>query len=242
MTLVSLQNASIEFPGPRVSIRERLSANKNTQSGSQNFEPIRALDNVTLEIKRGERVGILGDNGAGKTTLLRAIAGIYHPTSGEIKTASSAGILIDLGAGLQNSATGLDNIYIKGRLAGHSKRDLLAKRDSIIEFSELDDAIYRPVSTYSSGMRMRLAFSIATAFDYELLILDEWLSVGDAKFKNKAQSRLNELVEKSEALVLASHSVELLERTCDRGILLAKGRVEFCGSMVEVKAKYEGNL
>jgi ABC-type polysaccharide/polyol phosphate transport system ATPase subunit len=238
MTLVSLQNASLEFQGPRVSLRERLAAKKNPEGAPKTFAPVKALDNITLEINRGERLGILGDNGAGKTTLLRVIAGIYHPTSGTVQTTSSAGILIDLGAGLQNAATGLDNIFIKGRLTGHSKQDLLAKQDSIIEFSELGDAIYRPVSTYSSGMRMRLAFSIATAFDYELLILDEWLSVGDAKFKGKAQARLNELVEKSEALVLASHSIELLDQTCDRGILLAQGRLEFAGSMAEVKAKY----
>ena len=237
MSLVSLQDVSLEFSGPRVSLRERM-ASKNSTGPQTAHGPVKALSNISLEINRGERWGVLGDNGAGKTTLLRVIAGIYHPTSGVAKTTSSVGILIDLGAGLQANATGLDNIMIKGRLTGHTKQDLLDKRDSIVEFSELGDAIYRPVATYSSGMRMRLAFSIATAFDYELLILDEWLSVGDSKFQGKAQERLQQLLERSEALVLASHSISLLEKNCDRGILLKNGHLDFVGTMKDVQSRY----
>ena len=186
---------------------------------------VRALEEVSLDLADGDRLGISGPNGAGKTTLLRVIAGGYPPTRGRRHVEGRIASLIEPGAGIEPEATGWENITIRGLLMGMSRRDLRAARRAIGEFSGLGDFLALPVRTYSTGMTMRLAFSIATHFPAEILVLDEWLSVGDAEFSPQAEARMRELVDRTGIMVIASHSATLLDRECDRRIELAHGAV-----------------
>ncbi|MGA1709342.1 MAG: ABC transporter ATP-binding protein [Phycisphaerales bacterium] len=186
---------------------------------------VRALEEVSLDLADGDRLGISGPNGAGKTTLLRVIAGGYPPTRGRRRVEGRIASLIEPGAGIEPEATGWENITIRGLLMGVSRREIGAARPAIGEFSGLGDFLALPVRTYSTGMAMRLAFAIATHFPAEILVLDEWLSVGDAEFRPQAEARMRELVDRTGIMVIASHSAALLDRECDRRIELAHGSV-----------------
>jgi lipopolysaccharide transport system ATP-binding protein len=186
---------------------------------------VRALREITLAAREGDRLGLAGPNGAGKTTLLRTIAGAYPPTRGRRRVEGAIASLIDPASGIEPEATGWENIGIRGLLMGIGRRTLAKARSEIAEFSGLGDYLSLPVRTYSTGMAMRLAFSIVTHFPAEILLLDEWLSVGDAEFRLRAESRMRSLVDRSGILVLASHSAELLARECNRRIELADGRI-----------------
>jgi lipopolysaccharide transport system ATP-binding protein len=186
---------------------------------------VRALREITLAAREGDRLGLAGPNGAGKTTLLRTIAGAYPPTRGRRRVEGAIASLIDPASGIEPEATGWENIGIRGLLMGIGRRTLAKARSEIAEFSGLGDYLSLPVRTYSTGMAMRLAFSIVTHFPAEILLLDEWLSVGDAEFRLRAESRMRSLVDRSGILVLASHSAELLARECNRRIELAEGRI-----------------
>jgi len=184
-----------------------------------------ALKNINLIINAGERVGIYGHNGAGKTSLLRAIAGGYHPQSGLLKIIGNVSSMIDIGLGLDFEASGYQNIKLKLGLINAKLRNNESLISQIIEFSGLKDSIHFPIRTYSSGMVMRLAFSITTQVEADILVLDEWLSVGDSSFSQKAEARMHEMVEKSSILVIASHSQDLLRKICTRVITLDQGRI-----------------
>lgn len=186
---------------------------------------VRALREITLAAREGDRLGLAGPNGAGKTTLLRTIAGAYPPTRGRRRVEGAIASLIDPASGIEPEATGWENIGIRGLLMGIGRRTLAKARSEIAEFSGLGDYLSLPVRTYSTGMAMRLAFSIVTHFPAEILLLDEWLSVGDAEFRLRAESRMRSLVDRSGILVLASHSAELLARECNRRVELADGRI-----------------
>jgi lipopolysaccharide transport system ATP-binding protein len=185
---------------------------------------VRALEEISLDLVDGDRLGISGPNGAGKTTLLRVIAGGYPPTRGRRSVVGIAS-LIEPGAGIEPEATGWENITIRGLLMGIRRSEIRAARREIGEFSGLGDFLALPVRTYSTGMAMRLAFAIATHFPAEILVLDEWLSVGDAEFRPQAEARMRELVDRTGIMVIASHSASLLDRECDRRIELAHGAV-----------------
>lgn len=187
---------------------------------------IRSLEDVTFEIHEGERVGIVGHNGAGKSTLLRALSNVYVPTAGRAEIVGEIGSLVDIGLGIDGEATGRENIYIRGALLGLKRREIEKRFDEIVEFSELGEFINMPVRTYSSGMHLRLAFAVATIIRPEILLMDEWLSVGDAAFNEKAEQRLSDLVKSSRILVIASHSRELIERTCNRAMWFEHGRLK----------------
>ena len=176
---------------------------------------IRALENLTFKFEDGERVALLGHNGAGKTTLLRVLSGVYAPTLGSAVAQGQLGSLIDISLGIDPEASGLDNIYIRGRLLGMSAAEIKAKTPEIVEYSELGDFIEMPVRTYSTGMHMRLAFTISTTLRPEILLMDEWLSVGDEGFKHKAEARMNDVVQSTNILVVATHSRELALKTCN---------------------------
>lgn len=201
---------------------------------------IRSLEDVSFEIHEGERVGLVGHNGAGKSTLLRALSNVYAPTAGRAEIVGDIGSLVDIGLGIDGEATGRENIYIRGALLGLERIDIEERFDEIVEFSELGEFINMPVRTYSSGMHLRLAFAVATIIRPEILLMDEWLSVGDAAFNEKAEQRLNDLVQASRILVIASHSRELIERTCNRVLWFEHGRLKLDGPPDLVCQQYWG--
>ena len=200
---------------------------------------IRAIDDVSFSLHEGDRLAILGKNGSGKTTLLQVLAGIIAPDTGKMKVCGRITSLININLGTLPEATGHRNITLRGLAAGYKHKEIDRKRKEIAEFSELGQFLDMPLETYSAGMRMRLVFSIATAFDPEVLILDEWLSAGDAAFKDKATRRMNAFVEKAGILILASHSRKLILDNCDTGLWVDEGRVRAFGPVLEIVNAYE---
>ena len=190
---------------------------------------VKALTGLNFKIETGERVGLLGHNGAGKSTLLRVLSGVYSPQIGRAQVFGKVSSLIDLSLGINPEASGRENIFIRGALLGMKRADIAKHFDAIVEFSELGDFIEMPVRTYSSGMHLRLAFAVSTVIQPEILLMDEWLSVGDESFQNKAEQRLGSLVESSKILVIASHSRELIENLCTRVIWLEHGQIKADG-------------
>ncbi len=201
---------------------------------------VRSLDHLNLEIKSHERVGLIGHNGAGKSTLLRVLSSVYEPTEGFAKINGSIGSLIDISLGIDLEATGLENIYLRSALLGISKKKVDKELNSIVEFTELGDFINMPVRTYSTGMHMRLAFAVSTMISPDILLMDEWLSVGDQSFQEKAENRLNRLIERTNILVIATHSRRLIERCCTRVLWLEHGRLKMDGSPEQVCPLYFG--
>jgi lipopolysaccharide transport system ATP-binding protein len=186
---------------------------------------VHALRDISLELREGDRLGITGHNGSGKSTLLRVIAGVYPPTRGRIERTGSVSSLIDPMLGIEMDATGYENIRLRGLIAGMRLAAIKSITPQIADFSGLGDYLSIPVRTYSTGMLMRLAFSIATAVHTDILIMDEWMSVGDADFKAQAEERLREVIDNTGILVLASHQADLIERECNRGIVLSHGAI-----------------
>lgn len=199
---------------------------------------IRSLHNVSFNLKPGDRVGLVGHNGAGKSTLLRTLGRVYEPTAGKVEIHGEVGSLVDISLGINKEATGRENIFIRGALLGLSRSQIEQNFEEIVAFSELGDFIDMPVRTYSSGMHLRLAFSVATIIRPEILLMDEWLSVGDAAFNSKAKKRMNELVESSEILVIASHSRKLIEDVCNRAFWFEHGNLKLDGDPKEVCQAY----
>ena len=199
---------------------------------------IRSLEDVSFEIHEGERVGLIGHNGAGKSTLLRVLSNVYAPTAGRAEIVGEIGSLVDIGLGIDGEATGRENIFIRGALLGLKRKEIEERFDEIVEFSELGEFINMPVRTYSSGMHLRLAFAVATIIRPEILLMDEWLSVGDAAFNEKAEKRLNDLVRSSRILVIASHSRDLIEKTCNRAMWFEHGRLKMDDSPSKVCSAY----
>ena len=194
-------------------------------SASKNVTVVQALKDVSLEIQQGDRVGLLGHNGAGKTSLLRLLAGIYEPTSGQIRVKGRVSSFINLGLGMDLEATGTENILLCGLMFGLDFDEIRRLTPSIGEFSGLGDFLDMPVRTYSSGMSMRLVFSIVTSVHAEILLMDEWLSVGDADFVEHAEQRLRNLVDSASILVLASHNEDKVESICNVIVRLEHGEV-----------------
>lgn len=184
---------------------------------------VRALNDLNFDICEGERVGLTGHNGSGKTTLLRVLSGIYAPVHGRLSIQGRTASLLDVSTGIDPDASGFENIYLRGITDGLKPAHIRSKIDEIADFTGLGDYLNLPVRTYSSGMQLRLAFAISTSVDAEILIMDEWLSVGDAEFSAKAAARLDSLVSKASILVLASHSPALIARVCNRKIHLEHG-------------------
>lgn len=198
---------------------------------------LRALDRVELSIQAGERVGVLGKNGSGKTTLLRALRGVYPPSRGVLEVRGTVQSFFNISFGMNEDATGYENILIRGVLMGASPRQMKALTPDIAAFSELGEFLKAPVRQYSTGMRMRLAFSVATALPADILLMDEWLSVGDIDFREKVAERLNDVVKASKILVIASHNKRILEATCNRMITLSEGRIVEDRKVTEVYEK-----
>lgn len=198
-----------------------------------------ALKDVSLTIKKGDRVGILGFNGAGKSTLLKVIAGVFKPTEGTVEKHGKIAPLLELGAGFEKQYTGKENIYLYGAMLGYSKQFIDEKYDEIVEFSELGEFIDVPVQNYSSGMKSRLGFSIATVVSPKILILDEVLSVGDAKFRKKSEKKVMSMFDSGVTVLFVSHSLEQVKRICDKAMILDHGRLVAFGGIDEIAPKYE---
>ena len=231
-----------------VSMRFRMDKNKTTSLkewvvthllGKQQYEEFSALRDVSFEVKRGEIVGIIGRNGAGKSTLLKVISGIFKPTSGKVVTAGRVAPMLELGSGFDMELSGHDNIFLNGAILGFSEEFLKSKYDEIVAFSELGEFIDMPLKTYSSGMLARLAFSVATMIEPEILIVDEILSVGDAAFQEKSRARMMELMSGGTTVLFVSHSMNQIREMCERVIWLEHGRVRAAGETQEVCDQYE---
>ena len=203
-----------------------------------NHVSVRALEDVNLVFERGDRVGLIGANGAGKTTLLRVLAGVYQPTRGQVWRQGRVASLFDISLGIDPDATGYENIVMRGMLLGLTPAEVRKRSDEIEAFTELGDYLAMPVYTYSTGMMLRLAFAVCTCIEPEILLMDEWIGVGDAAFVEKAERRLEEFVARAGILVLASHNPALLDRTCATGILLDSGKIRAFGPIEEVLRVY----
>ena len=210
--------------------------------GAANRLRVRALEDVSLALKHGDRVGLVGSNGAGKTTLLRVLAGAYEPTRGRVERRGRTASLLNVSLGIDAEATGYENIMTRGLFLGLRPEQVRARVDDIAAFTELGEYLAMPVHTYSAGMRLRLAFAVCTSFDPEILLMDEWLGIGDRAFVEKAKHRLEQFVERAGILVLASQNTSLLQRVCSTGVLLDKGRVTCSGSIVEVLRMYRDTV
>ena len=244
MANISLKQASVVLPIFNSSARSITNTLVSAATGGVltaqkgGHISIEALKNLDLEIVSGDRLGIIGHNGSGKSTLLRLLSGIYEPSSGEIERTGSISSLVDISLGINPESTGRENIFLRGKLMGLSRKEIDEKIDEIIEFSELGDYINLPVRIYSSGMLLRLAFAVSTSITADILIMDEWLSVGDGSFAERASKRLRELVDNSEILVVASHTRSLIEETCNKVVWLEHGIIKKVGSVGEILPEY----
>ena len=209
--------------------------------GKQQYEEFHALENVTFDVKRGEIFGVIGRNGAGKSTLLKVVSGIYKPTSGKAVSAGRIAPMLELGSGFDQELSGHDNIFLNGAILGFTEDFLKQKYDEIVAFSELGEFIHQPIKTYSSGMMMRLAFSVATIVEPEILIVDEILAVGDASFQQKSRARMLELMQGGTTVLFVSHAMSQIREMCDRVLWLDQGRVKMLGDTQTVCDAYEAN-
>lgn len=202
------------------------------------FTEFWALNDISFTVEKGDRVGVLGFNGAGKSTLLKVIAGVLKPTKGSVSVNGVIAPMLELGAGFDMNYSGKENIYLYGATMGYSRKFIEEKYDEIVEFSELGDFINVPVKNYSSGMRARLGFAIATAVEPEILILDEVLSVGDAKFRKKSEAKIRSMFDKGITVLFVSHSVDQVLNICNKAIILEKGKLIAQGDAKEICARY----
>ena len=214
-------------------LKERLVFWKNNKADERTV-----LENINLNIKKGDTVALIGVNGSGKSTLLKLMTKIIYPTKGSIITRGKLTSLLELGAGFHDDFTGRENIYFNASIFGLTRKEIESKIDDIIEFSELGDFIDNPVRTYSSGMYMRLAFSVAINVEAEILLIDEILAVGDQHFQDKCFAKLNELKESDKTIVIVSHSLDSIKKLCNRAVWINKGHIEKDGKTDEVIEEY----
>jgi len=243
MASLILDNVIVDFPiyGAQKSFRSALRAATGgliRREGADRRITVRALEHFSLTVKHGDRLGIIGHNGAGKSTLLRVCAGVYEPSEGRVHIEGKVSPLFNASPGLDPDDTGYENIITCGLFLGMTREEIAQKTPDIETFSELGDYLSLPVRTYSTGMLTRLGFAIATAINPEILILDEGLGAGDARFAEKAKERVDALVERASILILASHSDDLIKSLCNRVILLQSGRVITEGKVGEVIEAY----
>jgi ABC-2 type transport system ATP-binding protein/lipopolysaccharide transport system ATP-binding protein len=258
MLSIVAQNVHVEFPiydhtmrslkhtlglGPLAKGINRLATRKlnvggQIGAGEKGRVVIKALDGLTFEIHEGDRVGLLGHNGSGKTTLLRTLAGIYEPVSGLMRTNGRAFPLFDLQLGMDQDATGIENIWMRSKFLGLTTKQIQDALDDIAEFTELGEYLHMPIRTYSAGMMLRLAFAISTAIKPEILILDEMIGAGDAAFIARADARLKDFLAKAGILVIASHAMPILRQWCNKGMLLEHGKLIAYGPLEDVIARY----
>jgi ABC-type polysaccharide/polyol phosphate transport system ATPase subunit len=244
MAFLRLRDLWVEFPiyqGSSRSLKKSLlaKAHGNLARDARDRVNVVALSDLDLDIEHGDRLAVMGANGAGKSTLLKVLAGIYEPTRGRIYSSGRISALLTASVGLDPDATGRENIILRGMYMDVHPREMRGRVEEIAEFTELGYHLDLPVRTYSTGMVVRLCFAIATSVRPEILLLDEWLAAGDAGFLAKARKRMEEFVGRSSILVLASHSMPILEEWCNRAILLDCGRIIAVGDVNEIAAVYQ---
>lgn len=236
MAEIILKNVSLDYPvygsSPRKFSHKLLSlASAGMIKNNDKYNYIRGLDGISLELKAGDKLAIIGGNGAGKTTLLRTIAGIYAPSSGIRKVKGHITTLLSSGFGMDEESTGYQNIILGGIALGFTKKYMISRFADIEEFTELGNFLNMPIKTYSAGMKLRLAFAIATSSEPEILLIDEGIGAGDAEFYKKAKERVKQFLYKASILIIASHSDRLLKEFCNKGIYMAQGKVKYSGNL-----------
>lgn len=244
MEYISLNNVCVNFPvfdAKGRSLKSTLANVARLNQGAHGVVNVQALSDINLSLVDGDRVGIVGSNGAGKSTLLRVMAGIYKPSSGQVNAHGEVSALLDLNLGMDDDSTGYQNIRLRGMLLGMSMDQIREREQEIAEFTELGAYLNLPIRTYSSGMKVRLAFAISTAVEPDILLLDEVIGTGDASFIDKARERLKALHEKSRVVVLASHANAMLSKFCDKGLWLDGGRVMEFGPIDSVINAYKAS-
>jgi ABC-2 type transport system ATP-binding protein len=246
MVYIDVHNAWVEFPifdAKTRSLKKTVIGlgKAGGKIGTDHRVPvIEALRDITLNLRHGDRLALVGHNGAGKSTLLRLLSGIYEPTRGTARIGGRVAPIFDLAVGMDPEITGFENIIIRGLFLGMTRRQMLARTDEIAEFSELGNYLSMPLRTYSVGMRIRLALGVVTSIDPEILLLDEGIGAVDAAFMVKARDRLHDLVRRSGILVFASHSDEFLRQLCDTAVWLDHGQIREQGPLREVLTAYKG--
>lgn len=230
MTHIAVSNLAVRFPvygADSRSLKKHIAARTlggRMMSRGGGVQVVEALAGLNLMLRPGDRLGLVGPNGAGKTTLLRCLAGAYDPSEGRLEVNGRVAALLDLSLGMDTQATGYDNIVLRGLLAGMSRREIRAKTPAIARFSGLGPYLHLPVKAYSAGMSARLAFAVITATEPDILLLDEWIAVGDRAFREAAHARLEALVDRAGIVVLASHDLSMIETYCNKVMRLEGGR------------------
>jgi len=237
MTFIHLNAVSVDFPIFNLNARSlkkkllRLTTGGTFGHDERQCIVVKALDDISFKLEEGDRLGLIGHNGAGKSTLLRVLATIYEPSRGTFSYRGKISSLLDVMLWINPESTGYENIYIRGALLGLSHKEIKIKLNDIAEFTELGDFLYMPIRTYSSGMLMRLAFAVATSIQPDILLMDEAIGVGDKNFIEKANARLQQLIEKTSILVLASHSDDIIRKFCNKILVLNSGKMEYFGKI-----------
>ncbi len=240
MTSIDLENVSLYFrvrQNRRVALKDFI-VNRMFRKSVNPYMEVRALSHVSLAIRQGDRLGIVGHNGAGKSTLLKLLAGVYPPTAGKRIINGQVSSLFDLQLGFEPEASGWENIAYRGYLQGETPKTIKNKLAEIAEFSELGEFLNNPVRHYSSGMLVRLAFSVASAIDPEILLVDEVLSAGDLAFQKKCRRRMEEMIARAHLIVMVSHDLDALSQFCNRAIWLDHGQIRNIGSTDDIIDEY----
>ena len=242
--IIRLDGVSVLFPvyqaGSR-SLKKRIlfhGSRGNIGRDARDQIVVAALRDISLSVAVGDRVALIGSNGAGKTTLLRTMAGIYEPVEGAVRTRGRISPMLDINLGIDVDLNGYDNIRLRAALLGLSTLEIERRLPEIAEFTELGDYLDMPVRTYSAGMMLRLSFAVATCFQPEILLMDESILAGDARFLGKAEARIQSFIQRASVLVLASHSLDLTKRWCNKGLWLDQGRVRMWGPIDDVVEEY----
>ncbi|MBR2566756.1 MAG: ABC transporter ATP-binding protein [Paenibacillus sp.] len=239
MSLIEMKNVNLQYQIMQEnSLKDILTPKKYKNKLLEKKKTIHALKNINLSLSDGDRLAIIGHNGAGKSSFLKVIAGIFPPKSGEMRIEGKVASLFELSTGFEMEATGWENIKLRGLMLGQSPKELSKKMQEIADFSELGEHLNLPVKYYSSGMFIRLAFSVSTSVEPDILLLDEVIAAGDAKFLKKAQSRLNELVDRVKILVYVTHSMSSALEFCNKCIWLEYGEIKMIGTPEEVTTAY----
>lgn len=237
MAQIDLQNVSVELPIYNVSARSlkkkflRMATGGSIFKDANNHIVVRSISDVSVAIRHGDRVGLIGHNGAGKSTLLKVFARVYDPTTGNVRIEGKISPMLDLVSGIEAEFTGYENIVIRGAILGLSRKEIKQQTAKIAEFSGLGDYLAMPVRTYSSGMMVRLAFSISTCIEPDIMLIDEVFGAGDASFMEQARAKLISMLNQSSIVIMASHSNELLREFCNKGLLLDAGRLKYYGDI-----------
>lgn len=239
MNAIEVKNVSMQYRLTTEKVDSMKQYIIKKAKGQLRYEDFYALQDISFSVAKGEVLGIIGLNGAGKSTLLKIISGILKPTTGTAKVNGSIAPLIELGAGFNGDLSGMENIYLNGLILGHSKKMIKSKIEEIVEFSELSKFIHTPLKNYSSGMKARLGFSIATIVQPDILIVDEVLSVGDIKFKEKSENKILSMMKQGVTILFVSHSLGQIEKLCDRTLWLEEGMVREIGTTKEILEKYK---